>query len=775
MDAKLSIPRVVPGQATAKRLVEWIQVHGGSVSSNIEVGNLDLLAQQKQVGTALSSSAPPRRDNGNWGVRATKDIQAGDILISVPFELCLSAYSRPPARGAPGSMFANLKDQADIFYQGMAMVLAWLSPQTTSTWQVKLGARLLAERAADNSFYKPYIDALPSEFPTHPLFYSPETVTSMQYAPFAHRLGKIASLLHKTSKEFAPPKEGAPASAMSASTRAGLVAYNGYELHAHDFAWATCAVSSRAFAAPVAHKPFTNSASSEDLSGCKTLNPLIDMMNHSFQPNCKTAFRRVAQRSASLLPRADGKDTPAFEVIVRALRDIKTGEELNINYFQTAGPSSLQSTSSSTSSSSGPSTSATSATSATPDALSSTSNPSIPASSSNSSSILASFASALEVAVAATNIQSDEHINVEHASTTPSTTTITSTTVTATSSSSSSSSSPATSPSSSFTQSQSFVPSSDCNNDDMLLNFGFVPVFNLADTFVLDGSQSNLAQVLVVANELPDLFNLDLRSLIVPDSTDVEVPSKPRTPARRLSRVPVLEDHDAEQAMLIEMLRSRSTKPFTIGWLGPSTEYLAFLRAAAAGAHFYPQETSLTATEDEEREVTKQRAALSYERTMAIVDARIAATVAARLSRTHEQEQQQASNGVDVLPAATALTSSPSTTPPPKKSVQELVGLATASEVIEAWGGDVISEENELGAMQVLYANLCLSGASLPTSLTKDNKDIADLAKQGKRAEVTARRFAASKKHLIVHALRAVAQPLGALGLKNPLHRSILP
>lgn len=55
---------------------------------------------------------------------------------------------------------------------------------------MKLGLRLLQERAAVGSFWWPYISNLPETF-SLPIFFSGEDIKNIQYAPLIHQVGNI--------------------------------------------------------------------------------------------------------------------------------------------------------------------------------------------------------------------------------------------------------------------------------------------------------------------------------------------------------------------------------------------------------------------------------------------------------------------------------------------------------------------------------------------------------------------------------------------------------
>lgn len=57
-------------------------------------------------------------------------------------------------------------------------------------WAMRLGLKLLRERATVGSFWWPYISNLPEAF-TMPIFFSGEEIKSLQYAPLLHQVSII--------------------------------------------------------------------------------------------------------------------------------------------------------------------------------------------------------------------------------------------------------------------------------------------------------------------------------------------------------------------------------------------------------------------------------------------------------------------------------------------------------------------------------------------------------------------------------------------------------
>lgn len=68
------------------------------------------------------------------------------------------------------------------FKQGISSIIF-----TDELWAMKLGLRLLQERAKSDSFWWPYIANLPETF-TVPIFFPGEDIKNLQYAPILHQV-----------------------------------------------------------------------------------------------------------------------------------------------------------------------------------------------------------------------------------------------------------------------------------------------------------------------------------------------------------------------------------------------------------------------------------------------------------------------------------------------------------------------------------------------------------------------------------------------------------
>lgn len=315
-----------------------------------------LAAADPAAGAAIAASAANAAANATVSATATV---SGPVLPQV--KPLASPAPRPDQARLPADVLAHnptaaasaedpavptlrrhARDQGDAFYQAVATLAAGVPD---SFFQLRLALRLLAERAADTSVFAPYVNCLPATFPTHPLFFSQDAMQALQYQPLVTETTQRARTLHQLATALNTPDGKA---AETTAQRAAAVAFNGFDVSAADLAWAVSAVTSRAFRAPplrtaqYSHSYNSESAANSSSTGPTVerkdievgesfkgehlaMIPLIDMLNHSLEPNAYSSFLRVD-------PTAPGKG--GYHVALRALRPIKAGEELTLNYFR---------------------------------------------------------------------------------------------------------------------------------------------------------------------------------------------------------------------------------------------------------------------------------------------------------------------------------------------------------------------------------------------------------------------------------------------------------
>ncbi|KAF8775920.1 hypothetical protein HU200_004055 [Digitaria exilis] len=205
-------------------LVRWVQREGGFVHPALRV------TDHPEHGLGVSAAA------------ADGDISPGDVLITLPGRIPLR-LRRPT--GAADDVLVQLAQQV---------------PE--ELWAMKLGLRLLQERAKPDSFWWPYIANLPETF-TVPIFFPGDDIKNLQYAPLLHQVNKRCRFLLEFEKEVQQKLDSVPLKDHP---------FYGQDVNSSSLGWAMSAASSRAFR----------------LHGeIPMLLPLIDMCNHSFNPNAR--------------------------------------------------------------------------------------------------------------------------------------------------------------------------------------------------------------------------------------------------------------------------------------------------------------------------------------------------------------------------------------------------------------------------------------------------------------------------------------------------------
>ncbi|KAL1327837.1 hypothetical protein HN51_037827 [Arachis hypogaea] len=170
-------------------------------------------------------------------------------------------------------------------------------------WAMRLGLKLLQERAKVGSFWWPYISNLPETY-TVPIFFPGEDIKNLQYAPLLHQVNKRCRFLLDFEQEvkhalvnLTPDKHP----------------FGGQEVDASSLGWAMSAVSSRAF------RLYGDKRPDGIHIDIPMMLPLIDMCNHSFNPNA-----RIVQEKDS--------SSKKMQVKVVAETAIKEDDPLLLNY-----------------------------------------------------------------------------------------------------------------------------------------------------------------------------------------------------------------------------------------------------------------------------------------------------------------------------------------------------------------------------------------------------------------------------------------------------------
>ncbi|KAK3043109.1 hypothetical protein RJ639_001224 [Escallonia herrerae] len=225
-------------------LVKWVRVEGGFVRQSITITQVDPYG---------------------LGLVATDEIPKGSDLIALPDHLPM----RFESNGA--------RDSA---------VLASLVGQVPEElWAMRLGLKLLQERAKIGSFWWPYISNLPETYSV-PVFFPGEDIKNLQYAPLLHQVNKRCRFLLDFEREVKHAVE---------NLKPDDHPFAGRDIDASSLGWAMSAVSSRAFrlyGEKLEHGSHTN---------VPMMLPLIDMCNHSFHPNAEIVREQHMQSSKMLV------------------------------------------------------------------------------------------------------------------------------------------------------------------------------------------------------------------------------------------------------------------------------------------------------------------------------------------------------------------------------------------------------------------------------------------------------------------------------------------
>ncbi|MCL7042690.1 hypothetical protein MKW94_007371 [Papaver nudicaule] len=248
-------------------LIGWVRKEGGFVHKGLK------LVDEESNGVGLVSS---------------EDIPKGSDLISLPSHLPLKFQSLESGDGG----------------DGLESVLIQLARQVPEElWAMKLGLKLLQERATVGSFWWPYISNLPQTY-TVPIFFPGDDIKNLQYAPLLHQVNKRCRFLLDFGKDIKHALDNAKPEDHP---------FGGQGIDASALGWAMSAVSSRAFRLHGAKLP----------GGAHSLIPmmlpLIDMCNHSFHPNAKI-FQEEESKKSNML------------VMVKAETDIRQNDPVVLNY-----------------------------------------------------------------------------------------------------------------------------------------------------------------------------------------------------------------------------------------------------------------------------------------------------------------------------------------------------------------------------------------------------------------------------------------------------------
>ncbi|KAM0961097.1 hypothetical protein ACFX2I_020415 [Malus domestica] len=246
-------------------LIKWVRREGGFVHEAVKI------AQDSSFGL---------------GLVASEEIPKGSELIVLPEHVPLRF----------GSIESDGGDGVDSVLDDLARLV----PE--ELWAMKLGLKLLQERAKTGSFWWPYISSLPETF-NIPIFFPGEDIKNLQYAPLLYQVNKRCRFLLDFEKEVKHALE---------NLKPNDHPFGGQSVDASSLGWAMSAVSSRAFR-----------LYGKKLRGgnydIPMMLPLIDMCNHSFNPN------------AAIVQDQDNRNMKMLVKVV-AETEIKENDGLALNY-----------------------------------------------------------------------------------------------------------------------------------------------------------------------------------------------------------------------------------------------------------------------------------------------------------------------------------------------------------------------------------------------------------------------------------------------------------
>ncbi|XP_010556222.1 PREDICTED: histone-lysine N-methyltransferase setd3 [Tarenaya hassleriana] len=247
----------------------------------------DLILWVKREGGFVHHSLKLSDDGSSGlGLVSSEKIPQGSDLISLPPHVPLRFESESDDDAASFAVLADLARRIP-----------------DELWAMKLGMRLLQERAKIDSFWWPYISNLPETY-TVPIFFPGEDIKNLQYAPLLYQVNRRCRFLLEFEQEIRRTLEGIKPSDHP---------FRGQDVDASSLGWAMSAVSSRAFRL---HGKKLLDGSSNDVP---MMLPLIDMCNHSFKPNARIIQEQSEENTNTL-------------VKVIAETDIKENDPLMLNY-----------------------------------------------------------------------------------------------------------------------------------------------------------------------------------------------------------------------------------------------------------------------------------------------------------------------------------------------------------------------------------------------------------------------------------------------------------
>ncbi|KAJ6429913.1 hypothetical protein OIU84_021345 [Salix udensis] len=152
-------------------------------------------------------------------------------------------------------------------------------------WAMKLGLKLLQERARVSSFWWPYISNLPQTYSV-PIFFQGEDIKNLQYAPLVYQVNRRCRFLLDFEQEVKRALE---------NLKQNDHPFDRQDVDASSLGWSMSAVSSRAFRLHGKKLPDGTRIDAPMML------PLIDMCNHAFNPNAQIIQEQDAGSAKMLI------------------------------------------------------------------------------------------------------------------------------------------------------------------------------------------------------------------------------------------------------------------------------------------------------------------------------------------------------------------------------------------------------------------------------------------------------------------------------------------
>ncbi|GFS40510.1 rubisco methyltransferase family protein [Actinidia rufa] len=257
-------------------LIKWVRREGGFVHQAVKIAQVDPYG---------------------LGLVASEEIPNGSDLIALPHHVPLK--------------FGSLESDGG---DGAYSVLVNLARQVPEElWAMRLGLKLLQERAKTGSFWWPYISNLPETYSV-PIFFPGEDIKNLQYAPLLHQVNKRCHFLLDFEKEVKQTLE---------NLKLDDHPFGGQDVDSSSLGWAMSAVSSRAF------RLYGKELPDGSRANVPMMLPLIDMCNHSFNPNSEIIQEKNKWNTRMLVK---ASFSLSLCVYVVAGTQIKQDEPLVLNY-----------------------------------------------------------------------------------------------------------------------------------------------------------------------------------------------------------------------------------------------------------------------------------------------------------------------------------------------------------------------------------------------------------------------------------------------------------